>query len=62
MRCLRNRDAFPLADVGLHNAIRRRLGRQEKPSLPEVEELAASWAPWRAYATFYLWSTLTEQP
>jgi len=60
MRCLRNRDAFPLADVGLHNAIRRRLGRSEKPLLPEVEELGTRWAPWRAYATFYLWSTLTE--
>lgn len=58
MRCLRNPDAFPLADVGLHNAIRRRLGLAEKPPLARVEELASAWRPWRAYATFYLWSTL----
>lgn len=60
MRCLRNPDAFPLTDVGLHNAIRRKLGQTEKPSLREVEEMGARWAPWRAYATFYLWSSLTE--
>lgn len=58
MRCLRNPDAFPLADVGLHHAIRRRLGLPGKPPLSQVEELAAAWQPWRAYATFYLWSTL----
>lgn len=60
MRCLRNPDAFPLTDVGLHNAIRRKLHRKEKPVLREVEELGARWTPWRAYATFYLWSSLTE--
>jgi DNA-3-methyladenine glycosylase II len=60
MRCLRNRDAFPLTDVGLHNAIRRRLRQADKPSLQEVEEHGARWAPWRAYATFYLWSSLTD--
>lgn len=61
MRCLRNRDAFPLADVGLHHAIRRRLNLPEKPALPQVEQLAEGWKPWRAYATFYLWSTLLPQ-
>jgi DNA-3-methyladenine glycosylase II len=60
MRCLRNPDAFPLTDVGLHNAIRRRLGREEKPALQEVEELSAGWSPWRAYATFYLWASLAQ--
>jgi DNA-3-methyladenine glycosylase II len=58
MRCLRNPDAFPLSDVGLHHAIRMRLGRTVKPALPEVEALGRSWQPWRAYATFYLWRTL----
>lgn len=61
MRCLRNPDAFPLTDVGLHNAIKRRLGRTEKPSLSEVEELSAGWSPWRAYATFYLWASLAQE-
>ncbi|WP_438444956.1 DNA-3-methyladenine glycosylase family protein [Gorillibacterium sp. sgz5001074] len=60
MRCLRHPDAFPLTDVGVHHAIRRRLGRTEKPSLQEVEELSAAWSPWRAYATFYLWASLAQ--
>ncbi len=58
MRCLRNPDAFPLSDVGLHHAIRIRLGQTEKPSLSVVETMGRAWQPWRAYATFYLWRTL----
>ncbi|MNP40818.1 DNA-3-methyladenine glycosylase [compost metagenome] len=58
MRCLRNPDAFPLTDVGLHHAIRMRLGQTAKPPLPAVEEMGRAWQPWRAYATFYLWRTL----
>lgn len=58
MRCLRNPDAFPLSDVGLHHAIRMRLGHTVKPALPVVEAMGRAWQPWRAYATFYLWRTL----
>lgn len=58
MRCLRNPDAFPLTDVGLHHAIRMRLGQTVKPALPQVEAMGRAWQPWRAYATFYLWRTL----
>ncbi|MGB5945979.1 DNA-3-methyladenine glycosylase family protein [Paenisporosarcina sp.] len=60
MRCLRHTDAFPLADVGLHNALKKVLNRTEKPSLAEIEDWAKNWSGWRAYATFYLWRTLQE--
>jgi DNA-3-methyladenine glycosylase II len=60
MRCLRHPDAFPLADVGLHNALKKVLNRTEKPSLAEIEDLAKNWSGWRAYATFYLWRTLQD--
>lgn len=60
MRCLRHPDAFPLADVGLHNALKKVLIRTEKPSLAEIEDWAKNWSGWRAYATFYLWRTLQE--
>lgn len=60
MRCLRHPDAFPLADVGLHNALKKVLNQSEKPSLAEIEEWAKNWSGWRAYATFYLWRTLQE--
>lgn len=58
MRCLRQADAFPLADVGLHNALKHVLGREEKPSIREIERLANNWHGWKAYATFYLWRSI----
>ncbi|MFC5450935.1 DNA-3-methyladenine glycosylase family protein [Paenibacillus aestuarii] len=58
MRCLRDPAAFPLADVGLHNALKHVMGLDDKPSLETITRLAANWAGWEAYATFYLWRVL----
>jgi DNA-3-methyladenine glycosylase II len=58
MRCLRNPAAFPLADVGLHNALKHLLGLEQKPTLPHIRQLAGGWKGWEAYATFYLWRVL----
>lgn len=55
MRCLRFPSAFPIDDVGLHNAIKHLMGRETKPSKDEILKLSARWAGWEAYATFYLW-------
>ncbi|MDQ0903616.1 DNA-3-methyladenine glycosylase [Paenibacillus sp. V4I7] len=58
MRCLRNPAAFPLADVGLHNALKHVLGLEQKPTIPHIRQLAEGWNGWEAYATFYLWREL----
>lgn len=58
MRCLRMQDAFPIDDVGLHNAIRHVRRMDRKPTKQEIMELSAPWSGWRAYATFYLWRYL----
>ncbi|WP_318618263.1 DNA-3-methyladenine glycosylase [Sporosarcina sp. YIM B06819] len=58
MRCLRFPNAFPIADVGLHNAIKHVTGADEKPTKEEILELAAPWKGWESYATFYLWRFL----
>ncbi len=58
MRCLRDPAAFPIADVGLHNAIKYQLQMDRKPTIPEIQQMAANWGNWKAYATFYLWNTL----
>ncbi|CRK82373.1 DNA-3-methyladenine glycosylase family protein [Neobacillus massiliamazoniensis] len=58
MRCLRFPSAFPIDDVGLHNAIKHLLGRDTKPSKEEILYLSANWSGWEAYATFYLWRFL----
>lgn len=58
MRCLRDPDAFPIADVGLQNAVKLGLSLDRKPTEAELKTLAEQWQGFRAYATFYLWRTL----
>lgn len=58
MRCLRFPSAFPIDDVGLHNAIKLLLGTEKKPSKEEILKLSAKWSGWESYATFYLWRFL----
>jgi DNA-3-methyladenine glycosylase II len=58
MRCLRYTSAFPIDDVGLHNAIKLQLQLDRKPRKDEIRKLANHWTNWEAYATFYLWRFL----
>ncbi|WP_096271193.1 DNA-3-methyladenine glycosylase family protein [Paucisalibacillus globulus] len=60
MKCLHYPSAFPIADVGLHNAIKQQLGLESKPTIDEIETMAINWKGWEAYATFYLWRSLDE--
>ena len=60
MKTLRIPSAFPIQDVGLHNAIRKWLGMDRKPTIAEIEQLSEKWRNWEAYATFYLWRSLYE--
>ncbi len=60
MKCLRQPGAFPIQDVGLHNAIRKWKQLDRKPSIPEIEKMSKKWRNWEAYATFYLWRSLYE--
>lgn len=61
MRCLHQTSSFPIADVGLHNALKNLLGLKEKPTIEEIEEYAVNWEGWQAYATFYLWRSLYDK-
>ncbi|WP_372814462.1 DNA-3-methyladenine glycosylase [Paenibacillus sp.] len=58
MRCLRMPSAFPIDDVGLHNAIKFLLGTEKKPTKDEILKLSSGWTNWESYATFYLWRFL----
>jgi DNA-3-methyladenine glycosylase II len=58
MRCLRFPSAFPIDDVGLHNAIKLLLASENKPTKEEIKQLSANWTGWESYATFYLWRIL----
>ncbi|SFB07443.1 Ada metal-binding domain-containing protein [Bacillus sp. cl95] len=52
--------AFPIADVGIHNALKGILGLDKKPSIPEIQVLAKNWTGWESYAAFYLWRWLYD--
>ncbi len=58
MKTFRYPDAFPLEDVGVHNAIKNQMGLKEKPSLDEVKKIFKKYKGWEAYATLYLWKSL----
>lgn len=60
MKTLKNTAAFPIEDVGLHNAIKKQLHLEAKPTIEEIQKLAANWKGWEAYATFYLWRSLYD--
>ncbi|WP_257143947.1 DNA-3-methyladenine glycosylase family protein [Bacillus sp. AFS002410] len=58
MKCLKEKSAFPIADVGIHNALKNLLSLEKKPSVEEIKKLSTSWEGWEAYVTFYLWRSL----
>ncbi|MGG0717487.1 DNA-3-methyladenine glycosylase [Robertmurraya massiliosenegalensis] len=60
MKCFHDSTAFPIADVGLHQALMLQLGMERKPTMEEIREMSANWEGWQAYATFYLWRSLYE--
>lgn len=61
MRCLRFMEAFPMGDAGLQNAIRGLWGQKEKPTMLQLQQLSEKWAGWQAYATLYLWRSLSQK-
>jgi DNA-3-methyladenine glycosylase II len=61
MKCLHDASSFPVADVGLHNALKNQLGLERKPTIEEIKEYAVDWEGWQAYATFYLWRSLYDK-
>ncbi|MEJ6529359.1 DNA-3-methyladenine glycosylase family protein [Exiguobacterium sp. USCH10] len=58
MKCFQDASAFPVADVGLHQAIQHQLGTPKKPTIEEVKRYGERWKGWEGYATFYLWRSL----
>ncbi|MCU0447911.1 MAG: DNA-3-methyladenine glycosylase [Microscillaceae bacterium] len=61
MKSLRQREALPIEDVGLHNALKNQLNLSQKPTLAEIKTMAQNWQGWEAYATFYLWRSLLDE-
>lgn len=59
MRCFGLTSAFPIGDAGLHQAVRKHLNLDRKPTVEELQILGARWQGWQSYATYYLWRSLS---
>ena len=58
MKTFRYKEAFPLEDAGIHNAIKNLKKMDGKPTLDEVKRIFRRYKGWEAYATLYLWKSL----
>lgn len=58
MKTFRYPDAFPVEDVGIHNAIKNIKKMKVKPTLDQVKRIFKKYKGWEAYATLYLWKSL----
>ena len=52
---LRRPDVWPVGDVALATAFKNLKGRLERPTQPELSEIALAWRPHRATAARMLW-------
>ena len=60
MKTFHHPNAFPLEDAGLQQAIKRNLNITEKPGLQMIKDIFSKYEGWEAYATLYLWRSLSD--
>lgn len=53
-------DVFPAHDVALQTAVGHALGLAPRPSAKALQQIAESWAPWRAVAARLFWAYYRE--
>jgi DNA-3-methyladenine glycosylase II len=63
MFVLHRPDILPLDDVGIQNAMKKlfSLASDSKKLKLQMEEIAASWRPYRTIACWYLWASLDNK-
>ncbi|OLS33533.1 DNA-3-methyladenine glycosylase [Bacillus sp. MRMR6] len=49
---------FPIADIGIQNAIKKLYGLEKKPTKEEMEQYKQAWDPYLSYASLYLWRSI----
>ena len=49
---------FPLADIGLQNALKKLWGMDRKPTKEEMLKRFPDWSPYLSYAALYLWRSI----
>ena len=49
---------FPLADIGLQNALKKLWTMTDKPKVDEISSHFSQWSPYLSYASLYLWRSI----
>ena len=49
---------FPMADIGIQNALKKLYKLETKPTFEEMEHYKQGWEPYQSYASLYLWRSL----
>lgn len=49
---------FPIADIGLQNALKKLWDTAEKPKAEEMSSHFPQWSPYLSYASLYLWRSI----
>lgn len=55
---LGRKNLFPIADIGVQNALKKLLGLESKPTKEQMEEMIPAWEPYLSYASLYLWRSI----
>lgn len=58
MSGLGRQNQFPVADVGLQNALKNLWQTDQKPTREEIEARFSDWTPYLSYAALYLWRSV----
>jgi DNA-3-methyladenine glycosylase II len=49
---------FPMADIGIQNALKKLYQLDKKPTIEEMEQYKQGWEPYLSYASLYLWRSI----
>lgn len=52
---------FPMADIGIQNALKKLYELDRKPSFEEMEHYKKGWEPYLSYASLYLWRSIEQK-
>ncbi len=52
---------FPIADIGIQNALKKLKGLDQKPTHLQMQEWSKDWEPYLSYASLYLWRSIEPQ-
>ncbi|MBY0122922.1 DNA-3-methyladenine glycosylase [Bacillus sp. S/N-304-OC-R1] len=49
---------FPMADIGIQNALKKLYQLEAKPAFEDMESYSKDWKPYLSYASLYLWRSI----